>query len=66
MIDWIIDRVWAWKHRGELADIDEEMRLLHIESARLDNEIEKEFGPNWRGQSRKRLSDVMCGQFTTS
>lgn len=66
MIDWIIDRVWAWRHRKELAALDAQMRAIGNESARLDAEMEKAFGPNWREQSEKRLREAIRGWYSVS
>jgi hypothetical protein len=66
MIDWIIDRVWAWKNRDELAALDAQIEYLFAESRRLDGEMEKAFGPDWREQSERRLREVMFGRYTVS
>ena len=66
MIDWIIDRVWAWRHAGELAALDAEMRSIDIKAACLNAEMEKVFGLNWREQSEKRLKEAMRGRYTVS
>lgn len=66
MIDWIIDRVWAWKNRDELAALDAQMDWLAAESRRLDGKMEEMFGPDWREQSERRLREVMSGRYTVS
>jgi len=66
MIDWIIDRVWAWKNRGELAALDTQMQALDIEAKRLHGEMEEMFGPDWREQGERRLQAVMSGRYTVS
>ena len=59
MINWIIDRVWAWKNRDELAALDAQMDCLMDEGRRLEDEMEAIFGPDWREKSKKRLEEVM-------
>ena len=66
MIDWIIDRVWAWKNRDELAALDAQIDELAAESRRLDGKMEEMFGPDWREKAERRLNEVMCGRYTVS
>ncbi len=64
MINWIIDRVWAWKNRDELAALDAQMDFLAAEGRRLDGEMEKMFGPDWRKEAQNRLNKAMSGRYT--
>ncbi len=66
MINWLIDRVWAWKNRGALAELDAEMAAINAMSARLDERMLEAFGPDWREQSERRLAEVMQGRYTFS
>ncbi len=65
MIGWIADHVWAFKNRAALAAIDAEMDALEAWRHRLDGRMEELYGPDWREQAEKRLSEVMSGRYTS-
>lgn len=64
MIRWLADLWWRWKNRAELAQADAESDRLRVESERLNQRIEGEFGPDWRAEGERRLARAFSGRYT--
>ncbi len=57
MIGWLIDRLWALRHRAELEQLDRQGVELDAMRARLDRRMEESFGPDWRAEAERRVGE---------
>jgi len=64
MINWIADRLWAWKNADALREIDETQAALEAWGKSLDERIEASCGPDWREQAERRFAEHLKGTVT--
>lgn len=64
MIGWLVDRWWAHKNRADLEQVDQQMEALRLQSESLDRRMEESFGPNWREEAERRLSQRLSCSWT--